>query len=1693
MSHSVRSELRRWCGFVVVAILLLLVWALDLGSTPARAWSQWRPVSPSSNQAEGAMPSSPAAELHVCPIGCAYSSVQGAVDAAGEGDVIKVAAGTYTGVQARPRADITTTGVVTQVVYISKSLTIQGGYTTTNWTTPDPGANPTTLDALGQGRVLYISGDISTTVGGLRITGGDAAGQGGWLNPFPDPGGWDEDAGGGLYVITASATIKDSYFSGNVSPHAGGGAAFIYSNMTFSDNTVLSNSAGAGGGLFVESAGSVIGNTISGNTADSAGGLELWGNRAVTVEGNLITGNIVATHNCGGVHMFLSPATVRRNTISANVAEREGGGLCMMASDGATLESNVVADNQAGTVGSGLYIVSSSARLSHNTVARNGGGDGIGVYITVWDAEDMAADVTMTNTLLADHPTGIRVTTGCTVTVNGALWHNTATTVDAEPGASVIVANELTGDPDFVDPDAGDYHIGPVSAARDAGVDSHLVGDMDGQARPMGWGYDLGADEYPDAHLDLVKGASTAFHNPGDTLTYTISLTSGGVENATGVVLTDTLDAWQRVTAVTSSPEIGCAIVDGGWGGRAVCSPGTMVPGTSAVVTLTAEISTAVSARQTLVNQVRAGADETRAAAQAAVHTQNCHVRVNDLPIEYGSVQGAVDVAAPGDLVKVAGTCLGANDYAGLRQQVYLDKSLTIRGGYTSTNWVAPDPEAHPTTLDAEGEGRVLYITGENNVAVEGLHITGGNAAGLGGPSAFDAGGGIYAISATLTLKNSQVHDNAAFAAAGLWLSSTQATLTDNGVHSNAADFCGGLGLEENSATLSGNTIAGNTSRTWSGGGLCAFHSQLSLSGDSIVSNAANGSSGGLFVHDGSEATMTNVLIADNQAGGSGGGLRVIDSAVRLLHTTIARNISGDGSGVMVDPGSTVSLTNTVLVNHGISLSASEGTTVILDGVLWHSTPITVSQSPAATVTVRNQHWGNPAFAADGYHLTAGSAAIDRGIDAGVTVDIDGEARPVGTGYDLGADEDGVVTDLSLDLRADPEPVIVGTTLTHTLVMANLGPAEASGVILTDTLPASVAFSWAPPACSLSGATLTCYLGNLAAGAAVTTTVLLTPTSVGQLISFAEVKGNEADANPADNLDVAYVSVVPVPPPDPVVTAVTPNSGTNDEVTIITIDGGFFQDGAAASLDGTPLQSILFVNDGRLLAVVPNGLAPGTYDLTVTKPGEHSGVLPRAFTVLTTDPPAVTTVSPSQGPNDMPVSLDIRGVNFSPEVTASLQWNGEEVPLVDLAFMDSTHLMAVVPVSTTSGLYGLVVANPDGQSGALADAFQVLEPAESNDLYADPIDLWLDPPAVHAGSAITLGLTLHRQGGQADLMDVDVRFYLEGGVPTLEAQAAVLPPRSAVTVTIEWTPPAAQGVYTLYAQIDPEDEVPENNDTNNLISRTVTVLPPLPDITPPVVESLAINYYGSGSYLYTADPGVTLDTVASDEPGGSGVAHLLFIEYVLNQSEGGWDAVQWSGWLPYETARTRCAWRLVSLRGVHYIQVWAADGAGNISPTPSSQMINYLSVYYNLIYGRQAHVYRQPMDAGALLRVDVSALTYESGFLFVVWDPDGQLVAHRTIWGSGSSANYQIRTHTMEGTYQIEIIGILSRSRYWVRVLPTAGSETGAGVAMRPLEGVAEQPVVPPSSVPGRHVGIPSAPVTTYRVFLPTILRDATP
>jgi len=356
------------------------------------------------------------------------------------------------------------------------------------------------------------------------------------------------------------------------------------------------------------------------------------------------------------------------------------------------------------------------------------------------------------------------------------------------------------------------------------------------------------------------------------------------------------------------------------------------------------------------------------------------------------TVQAAVDAAdEPTDIVKVAaGIYTGVTRREDITQVVYISKTLTLMGGYTAAFIEPPDPAANLTILDAEGAGRVLYVTGDISPTLQGLGLTGGDATGLGGGRwpGEHAGGGVYLITAT-------------------------ATLSDCWVYSNTARSGGGVFLQDSDATLSGNTIVSNSATTSAGGsygdggGLFLNNSSAGLSRNLIRYNTAGFSGSGLYLQSSDGVILINDVIADNQIAGLYSfdcGVYLGASSIHMLHTTIARNTGGGGTGVCVTTWpatSTTMLTNTIIVSQVVGIRAAGDSQARLASTLWHDN----GDDWQGTVTDANGHAGDPAFAADGYHLTAGSAAIDQGGNAGVASDIDGQARPLGAGYDLGADE----------------------------------------------------------------------------------------------------------------------------------------------------------------------------------------------------------------------------------------------------------------------------------------------------------------------------------------------------------------------------------------------------------------------------------------------------------------------------------------------------------------------------------------------------------------------------------------------------------------------------------------------------------------------------------------------------------------
>ena len=474
---------------------------------------------------------------------CHYDNIQAAVDAAFAGDEIRVAGGTYTGVHSFSG--------VTQVVYVSKTLTIRGGYSP-DLSVWDPDTYSTTVDAEMMGRGFYLGGDVTPTLEALSITGGSGV-----------AGGGGSDAGGGIYIQDAHPTISGCLVYSNTGGSGAGVRFYGSSNVTLIGNRILNNVAtgGNGGGVYAYSGdnAALTGNQIYGNRANNGGGLYMGNSDGVSLFGNEIYSNTTpgngggmlisssddldlsynlvysntSTGSGGGLSLHVGTGTMTGNQFTYNTVSGSGngGGIYLDRSDiqsdgdiirwnrtvsgegsgismfesSPVLSNTVVADNVDEGAGAGariaIYVDSASPRFLHLTMARHPGN---GLYIVSYGS--LNSSVTVSNSIVYSHSVGVFVyalhpkissvaLSNTLAYSNTMLFANDGNTIEDDSGT-------IFGDPDFM---ADGVHIGPNSAAIDAGLDAGVLTDVDGDPRPVGGGYDIGADERPqEIYLPLV-------------------------------------------------------------------------------------------------------------------------------------------------------------------------------------------------------------------------------------------------------------------------------------------------------------------------------------------------------------------------------------------------------------------------------------------------------------------------------------------------------------------------------------------------------------------------------------------------------------------------------------------------------------------------------------------------------------------------------------------------------------------------------------------------------------------------------------------------------------------------------------------------------------------------------------------------------------------------------------------------------------------------------------------------------------------------------------------------------------------------------------------------------------------------------------------------------------------------------------
>ena len=290
------------------------------------------------------------------------------------------------------------------------------------------------------------------------------------------------------------------------------------------------------------------------------------------------------------------------------------------------------------------------------------------------------------------------------------------------------------------------------------------------------------------------------------------------------------------------------------------------------------------------------------------------------------------------------------------------------------------------------------------------------------------------------------------------------------------------------------------------------------------------------------------------------GGDATVTIQVRPQSSGSVTNEATIGSPV-ADPhaaNNTASAETTVDPTAGLSLSKDDAPDPVLVGQLLTYTLTAHNAGPLSATSVQLTDTLPPSVTFESASSTHGSCLHSAGTvsctigtlapseDAIVEISV----RPQATGtiennatltsatFDPDPSDDSAITDTTVDPAADlslekadsPDPALASQPITYTLSVHNAGPSGASGVEVTDELPAGAQFESATPSqgdCNEDLEIVTCALGTLAPGAGGTVDVVVTRNATGSITNEASVTSETPDPNPGDNSASAETSITP--------------------------------------------------------------------------------------------------------------------------------------------------------------------------------------------------------------------------------------------------------------------------------------------------------------------------------------------------------------------------------------------------------------------------------------------------------------------------------------------------------------------------------------------------------------------------------------
>jgi hypothetical protein len=766
----------------------------------------------------------PGATWYVAPTGSDANScssvnspcgtINRALEKAAAGDIVKVATGTYT-------------GSGHQVVYISKDITLSGGWN----------ASFTTQSGLsiidGQGVRSGIFSQIETVM--INVV----------IDRFRITNGFIDRSGSGLYHRSGILLLSNSIVSGNVTPWTGGG---IYNQGTMTiNNSVISNNqisqeccGGSGGGGGIENYGTLTLNysTVSGNVImhESNFGSGIYSQGTLTLNNSTIHGN-------GGGHgegiRAEGTITINNSTIYGNSGSHGEG---IQAEGTITINNSTISGNQSyGLAARGTVTL-------RNTIIAGNGTDNVHGDCFTYDGEPLRSQG---HNLIGD------VSECHFVPAAGDLIG-----VDARLG-------QLVGSPVYLP-------LLPGSPAIDAGnPGTCLANDQRGLARPQGSTCDIGAYEYAvpgtAASVGVVEGS--------------------GQQAEIGLAFAKPLTAYVFDSQGSPVPGVNVTFTAPGSGASGTFAPGatritSAVSNSSGVATSSSFIANNLDGSYQVtasVSGVVAPASFSLANVPAwyVATTGSDANSCSSMGSPCKTINAAIAKAATGSTIRVAlGTYTGTG-----AEVVLIDKGVTLSGGWNA----GFNTQTGRSIIDGRDVRRGVTSTG-TNVVIDRFTIQngfqayqGGGLRNQGGPmmlsnslisgNATDGRGGGIFNDGRLTINNTTISGNRAGKAGtsggggggGIhnyfgWLTLNNTTVSGNTI----------LGLYEGSgiyvygtAILNNSTISGNT-----GGGGEGMYISYTPTGNVIINNstiAFNGSYG--FRTEWGGIVLQNTILALNGSG----------------------------------------------------------------------------------------------------------------------------------------------------------------------------------------------------------------------------------------------------------------------------------------------------------------------------------------------------------------------------------------------------------------------------------------------------------------------------------------------------------------------------------------------------------------------------------------------------------------------------------------------------------------------------------------------------------------------------------------------------------------------------------------------------------------------------------------------------------